>query len=323
MRNSAAAIIALAVLVVALMAAAGTMFTVSQTEQAVVLRFGEPVSGRERVTDPGLHFKVPFIESVVILDKRLLDLETPQQEVLTHDNQRLLVDAFMRYRIVDPLKFYQTVRTVEGGASQLQLVLNSTIRRVLGDASITDVVRDKREDLMLQIRQLVNGEAENIGVAVADTRIRRADYPKEISAGVFGRMQTERQREAAEFRAQGAEKAATIRAKADRDVTVLLAESQQKADTTRGEGDAERNQVFNQAFGKDPDFFAFYRSMQAYQTGLNSNNTRLILSPDSNFFRFFESPNGISPKPDANVPPNQAQPQQPQAKAGDTGARSD
>lgn len=321
MRNSIAAVVALAFVVVVLLAAAGTMFTVSQTEQAVVLRFGDPVPGRERVTDPGLHLKIPFVESVVILDKRLLDLETPQEEVLTHDNQRLLVDAFMRYRIVDPLKFYQTVRTVEGGTSQLELVLNSTIRRVLGDASITDVVRDKREDLMSQIRQLVNAEADRIGVAVVDTRIRRADFPKEISAGVFGRMQTERQREAAEFRAQGAEQAAKIRAKADRDVTVLLAEAQQQADTTRGQGDAERNQVFNEAFGKDPSFFAFYRSMQAYQTGLKPNDTRLILTPNSNFFRFFDGPNGVSAAPpDSNVPPAHAQPQ---AKVGDAGARPD
>jgi membrane protease subunit HflC len=226
----------------------------------------------------------------------------------------------MRYRIVDPLKFYQTVRTVEGGASQLQLVLNSTIRRVLGDASITDVVRDKREDLMAQIRQLVNSEADRIGVAVADTRIRRADFPKEISAGVFGRMQTERQREAAEFRAQGSEQAQTIRAKADRDVTVVVAQAQQQADTTRGAGDAERNQVFNAAFGQDPDFFAFYRSMQAYQTGLKADDTRLILTPDSDFFRFFGNPNGTSVQPDSTPQPNP--PPQPQAKLGDA-ARSD
>ncbi|HWG04715.1 MAG TPA: protease modulator HflC [Beijerinckiaceae bacterium] len=319
MKNPIAAVAALAVLVVVLMATTGSMFTVSQTEQAVVLRFGEPVPGRERVTEPGLHFKVPFVESVVILDKRLLDLETPQQEVLTHDNQRLLVDAFMRYRIVDPLKFYQTVRTVDGGMSQLQLVLNSTIRRVLGDASITDVVRDKREDLMAQIRQLVNSEADRIGVAVADTRIRRADFPKEISAGVFGRMQTERQREAAEYRAQGSEQAQTIRAKADRDVTVLVAQAQQQADTTRGAGDAERNQVFNEAFGQDPDFFAFYRSMQAYQTGLKPDDTRLILTPDSNFFRFFGDPSGTSGQPDSSPQPS---PPQPQAKLGDA-ARPD
>ena len=322
MRNSVGGIVALAILVVALLTAVGTMFTVSQTEQAVVLRFGDPVPGRERVTDPGLHFKIPFIESVVILDKRLLDLETPQEEVLTHDNQRLLVDAFMRYRIVDPLKFYQTVRTLDGGTSQLQLVLTSTIRRILGDATITDVVRDKREDLMSQIRQLVNSEADRIGVVVADTRIRRADFPKEISDGVFRRMQSERQRQAAEYRAQGSEQAQTIRAKADRDVTVLLAQAQQQADTTRGQGDAERNQVFNQAFGQDPNFFAFYRSMQAYQTGLQSSDTRLILSPDSDFFRFFGNPSGVPGQADTNAPPT-SPPAQPQAKLGNAGPRPD
>ena len=321
MRNSFAAIVALAVLVVVLLAADGSMFTVSQTEQAVVLRFGEPVPGRERVTDPGLHFKIPFVESVVILDKRLLDLETPQAEVLTNDNQRLLVDAFMRYRILDPLKFYQTVRTVEGGTSQLGLVLNSTIREVLGNASITDVVRDKREELMSQILTLVNSEADRIGVTVVDTRIRRADFPKEISDGVFRRMQSERQREAAQYRAQGSEQAQTIKAKADRDVTVLVAEAQQTADTTRGQGDAERNQVFNEAFGKDPDFFAFYRSMQAYQAGLKSDDTRLILSPNSDFFRFFGNPSGVAaPPPETTAQPNQPQPQ---AKVGETAARAE
>jgi membrane protease subunit HflC len=320
-RNSLAAVVALAILVVALLTAAGTMFTVSQTEQAVVLRFGDPVPGRERVTDPGLHFKIPFVESVVILDKRLLDLETPQEEVLTNDNQRLLVDAFMRYRIVDPLKFYQTVRTVDGGTSQLELVLNSTIRQVLGDASITDVVRDKREDLMTQIRLLVNAEADRIGVTVADTRIRRADFPMEISAGVFRRMQSERQREAAQFRAQGSEQAQTIRAKADRDVTVLVADAQQTADTTRGQGDAERNQVFNEAFGKDPGFFAFYRSMQAYETALKSNDTRLILAPNSDFFRFFGEPSGLpATQPDTTAQPSRPQPQ---AKLGQAVAPTD
>lgn len=323
MKNSVAAIVALAILVVALLTMDGSMFIVSQTEQAVVLRFGDPVPGRERVTDPGLHFKIPFVESVVILDKRLLDLETPQEEVLAHDNQRLLVDAFMRYRIIDPLKFYQTVRSIDGGASQLGLVLNSTIRRILGDATMTDIVRDKREELMTQILAQANAEAARIGVTVVDTRIRRADFPKEISAGVFNRMNTERQRQAAEYRAQGSEQAQTIRAKADRDVTVLLAEAQQTADTTRGEGDAERNQVFNAAFGKDPDFFAFYRSMQAYATGLKSGDTRLILAPSSNFFRFFGSPSGVAAaQPDATARPGQP-PLQPQARAGDTGARTD
>jgi membrane protease subunit HflC len=295
------------------------MYTVAQTEQAVVLRFGEPVPGRERVTDPGLHFKIPFVESVVILDKRILDLETPQEEVLAHDNQRLLVDAFMRYRIVDPLKFYQTVRSIDGGANQLGLVLNSTVRRILGDASMTDIVRDKREELMTQILAQVNSEADRIGVTVVDTRVRRADFPKEISDGVFRRMQSERQREAAEYRAQGSEQAQTIKAKADRDVTVLLAEAQQTADTTRGQGDAERNQVFNEAFGQDPDFFAFYRSMQAYQAGLKSDDTRLILAPNSDFFRFFGGPSGVAPQPDTTAEPNRP----PQAKAGETAARAD
>ena len=270
------------------------LFTVDQTEQALVLRFGEPVAGRGLITQPGLNFKVPFIEQVVFLDKRILDLETPKQEVLASDNQRIEVDAFVRYKITDPLKFYQTVNNVSGANGQLASVLNSAVRRVLGEATLTEIVRDKRAALMIGIRDQVDSEGKRIGVGVIDVRIRRADLPKEISEKVFSRMQTERQREATEFRAQGSEQAQRIRAKADRDVIVLLAETQRIADQTRGEGEGERNRVFAEAFGKDPAFFAFYRSMQAYETGLKPGETRMVLSPKSDFFRFFGNPSGIS-----------------------------
>ena len=270
------------------------LFTVDQTEQALVLRFGEPVAGRGLITQPGLNFKVPFIEQVVFLDKRILDLETPKQEVLASDNQRIEVDAFVRYKITDPLKFYQTVNNVSGANGQLASVLNSAVRRVLGEATLTEIVRDKRAALMIGIRDQVDSEGKRIGVGVIDVRIRRADLPKEISEKVFSRMQTERQREATEFRAQGSEQAQRIRAKADRDVIVLLAETQRIADQTRGEGEGERNRVFAEAFGKDPAFFAFYRSMQAYETGLKPGETRMVLSPKSDFFRFFGNPSGVS-----------------------------
>ncbi|MEJ0094236.1 MAG: protease modulator HflC [Methylocella sp.] len=269
-----------------------SIFTVQQTEQALVLRFGEPVPGRGLVTTPGLHFKIPFIENVIYFDNRILDLEAPKQEVLASDNTRIEVDSFIRYKIVDPLKFYQTVGTIERANAQLGFVLNSAVRRVLGEASLTQIVRDDRSSLMAKIRDQVNSESERLGVAAVDVRIRRADLPKQISEKVFSRMQTERAREAAEYRAQGSEQAQTITAKADRDVVVLRGDAQRQADQTRGEGDAERNRIFAEAYGKDPDFFAFYRSMQAYEAGLKSSDTRLVLSPKSDFFRFFGSPDG-------------------------------
>jgi membrane protease subunit HflC len=268
-----------------------SMFTVQQTEQALVLRFGEPVPGRGLVTTPGLHFKIPFVENVVYLDNRILDLEAPKQEVLASDNTRIEVDSFIRYKITDPLKFYQTVGSIDRANSQLGFVLNSAVRRVLGEANLTEIVRDDRANLMAKIRDQVNLEGGRLGVAVVDVRIRRADLPKQISEKVFSRMQTERAREAAEYRAQGSEQAQKITAKADRDVVVLRGDAQRQADQTRGQGDAERNRIFAEAYGKDPDFFAFYRSMQAYEAGLKAGDTRLVLSPKSDFFRFFGSPN--------------------------------
>ena len=305
MKQSFATLVVAAILVAIVLVAGGALFTVGQTEQALVLRFGEPVAGRGLVTTPGLHYKLPLIETVVTLDNRILDLESPQQEIIASDNQRLVVDAFLRYHITDPLKFYQTVLTTEGARNQLGSVMNSALRRVLSSATITDIVRDKRDQLMAAILKSVDAEGERIGVNVIDTRIRRADFPREISDGVFRRMVSERQREAAEFRAQGAEISQRIKAKADRDVTVLTAEAQQKADITRGEGDAERNHVFAEAYGRDPDFFAFYRSMQAYETSLKSGDTRLVMSPTSDFFRYFSDPNGghaSTPTPKTVVP---------------------
>jgi membrane protease subunit HflC len=280
----------LAVLVVAaLIVGYSSLFTVYQTQQALVLRLGQP---QAPVTTPGLHVKAPFIDNVVYIDKRILDLEAPAQEVIASDQKRLVVDAFARYRIKDALRFYQTLGSITGANSQLAILLNSALRRVLGEVTFTHVVRDQRADLMSRIQQLVDREAGAYGIEVVDVRIRRADLPEQNSQAVYQRMQTERQREAAEFRAQGAQRAQEIRSRADRDVTVLVADATSKSEQIRGEGDATRNQIFAEAFNRDPDFFAFYRSMQAYETGLKPSDTRLLLKPDTSFFRYFNDPQG-------------------------------
>ncbi|HVY56957.1 MAG TPA: protease modulator HflC [Xanthobacteraceae bacterium] len=267
-----------------------SLFVVYQTRQALVIRLGEPVAV---ITEPGLHVKWPLIESVVYIDKRILDLENPAQEVIASDQKRLVVDAFARYRIEKPLRFYQTVGSSDGAAnSRLSTLLNSALRRVLGGDTLTHVVRDDRAELMARVRDQVDREAGAFGISIVDVRIRRADLPEQNSQAVYQRMQTERQREAAEFRALGSQRSQEIRARADRDVTVLIAEAQSKAEQTRGEGDAERNRIFAEAFSKDQDFFSFYRSMQAYETGLKPNDTRMLLKPDSEFFRYFADPNG-------------------------------
>jgi modulator of FtsH protease HflC len=274
----------------------GSLFTVYQTKQALVIRLGKPV---RVVADPGLHLKYPMIDTVVSIDKRILDLESPPQEVIASDQKRLVVDAFARYRIEDPLKFYQTVSTIEGARSRLSTLLISALRRVLGEATFIQVVRDERPQLTARMREQLDREAAAFGIVVIDVRIRRADLPEQNSQAVYQRMQTERQRIAAEARAQGSQRSQEIRARADRDVTVLIAESQSKAEQTRGEGDAKRNQIFAEAYGKDPGFFAFYRSMQAYETGLRSNDTRMLLRPDSDFFRYFVDPSG-KPRDEGN-----------------------
>jgi membrane protease subunit HflC len=289
------AVLALAVLVVVW----SSLFTVYQTQQALVVRLGNPVAV---VSQPGLHFKAPFIDSVINVDRRILDLEAPPQEVIASDQKRLVVDAFARYRIEDPLRFYQTLGSITGANSQLSILLNSALRRVLGEVTFTHVVRDQRADLMNRIQKLMDQEARSYGIQVVDVRIRRADLPEQNSQAVYQRMQTERQREAAEFRAQGAQRAQEIRSRADREVTVLVAEAQSKAEQIRGEGDAKRNQIFAEAFSKDPGFFAFYRSMQAYETGLKSSDTRFLLKPDSSFFRFFNNPAGAMNPPPPGAP---------------------
>ncbi len=286
-------LLALFIILVGLAAVAIYMsaYIVHQNEQALVLRFGEP---KQVVTTPGLKWRYPVVDTVEIYDKRILDLDTAPQEVTASDQKRLVVDAFARYKIVDSLKFYQTLRYEDGVRSRLGPIVESSLRRVLGAATFQDLVRDKREHLMNEIAAQVNKEGEEFGLEVVDVRIKRADLPEQNSKSVFERMRAERQREAAEFRAEGAAQANRITATADREATVIKAEATRKGEQTRGQGDAERNRIYADAYTRDQDFFEFYRSMQAYETGLQSKDTRLLITPDSDFFKYFSDPKGRS-----------------------------
>jgi membrane protease subunit HflC len=289
MKSGISGVVALIVLLVVVIVGFSSVYTVRQTEQALVVRLGEPV---RVVTEPGLNFKVPFIDSVISIDKRILDLENPAQEIIANDQRRLVVDAFARYRIKNALRFYQSIGSIQAANIQLTTLLNAAMRRVLGEVTFIQIVRDEREGLMSKIRDQLDKEADGYGISVVDVRIRRADLPEANSQAVYQRMQTERQREAAEFRAQGGQKAQEIRSKADREATVIIADANSTAEQTRGAGDGERNRLFAEAYGKDPDFFAFYRSMTAYENSLKTNDTRFLLRPDSEFFKFFANPSG-------------------------------
>jgi membrane protease subunit HflC len=299
MRSPVAGIVTLVALFVAAIVFYSSIFTVSQTEQALVVRLGRPV---DVVSEPGLNFKAPFIDTVISIDKRILDLENPSQEVIASDQKRLVVDAFARYRIKNPLRFYQSIGSIQAANIQLTTLLNASLRRVLGEVTFINVVRDERENLMTRIREQLDREADQYGIQVVDVRIRRADLPEQNSLAVYKRMQTEREREAQEFRAQGGQKAQEIRSKADREATVIIADANSTAEQTRGVGDAERNRLFAEAYGRDPEFFAFYRSMSAYEAGLRSSDTRFLLRPDSEFFRFFANPSGHAPSAAAPKP---------------------
>jgi modulator of FtsH protease HflC len=267
---------------------------VHQNEQVLVLRFGEP---KQVIRQPGLNWKVPFVDTIDKFDKRILDLTTAEQEVTASDQKRLIVDAFARYRVVDPLLFYQNVRDERRVAVVLGPLIESAIRRVLGNATLADVVKDRREPLMKDIAGQVNREGKDYGVEVVDVRIKRADLPQANLESVFNRMKADRVREATELRAQGGAEKNRIEANADRDVTIIKAEAVKKSEQLRGDGDAQRNAVFNDAFGRDQEFFRFYRSMQAYEQALKPGETRMLLSPDSDFLRYFTNPTGgVAPK---------------------------
>jgi len=311
------------------------LFTVQQTQQALVLQFGNPIrvinapagltpakEGAAEETGgqqprgnvlgsdnsgPGLYFKIPFIQNVEYFDKRILDIDTGSEEVIASDQKRLVVDAFARYKIVNPLLFFQAVRDEQTANSRLGAVLEASLRRVLGGASFVAVVRDKREALMRTIASQVNQEAEPFGVKVVDVRIKRVDLPEPNMQAIYRRMQTERQQQAAEIRAEGEGASRGIRADADRQVTVIKAEATGESERIRGDGDAERNRIYADAFNKDPDFFAFYRSMQAYEASLKSDGTRLLLSPDSQFFQYFNGDTGKTAQPPSPAPSKPAE----------------
>ena len=261
-----------------------SIFIVKEVNQAIVLQFGDP---KKIITKPGLNFKLPFIQNVVFLDKRILNLDAPPEEVIASDQKRLIVDAFARFQIVDPLKFYISVGNERVARSRLSTIINSRIRSVLGTQRLQTLLSEDRTKQMALIQEGVNNEAEKFGIKIVDVRIKRADLPQANSNAIFARMQTEREREAKEFRAKGAEMAVTITSTADKEVTVILANAEKKSEIMKGEGDGQRNKIFAQAFGQDPQFFAFYRAMQAYEKALIGGETSLILSPDSEFFKFF------------------------------------
>ena len=279
-------IIAVVLVGVAIVLSWSAAFIVDQREQVLVLQFGDP---KRVIQEPGLNFKIPFIQQTVRFDKRLLDFDNAPEEVIASDQKRLVVDAFARYHITDPLKFYQTVGTEMALRPRLGSVLNSTLRQVLGTVPLQEVVSEKRGALMLEIRDIVRTEAARFGIRVEDVRIKRADLPAQNSEAIYRRMQTERQQEAAELRAKGAEEAQKIRAEANRQKVVIVAEAERDAQILRGDGEGQMNRIFAEAFGRDPEFFSFYRSMQAYEAALGTDDTTMVLSPDSDFFRYFGS----------------------------------
>jgi membrane protease subunit HflC len=274
-------------LVVAGLALTNAVFIVDQTEQALVLQFGEP---RRVIRTPGLWAKRPFLEDVKRYDNRLLDFEPPPEEVIVSDQKRLVVDTYTRYRITDSLLFYQTVNTEVAVRARLSAMVNGSLRRVLGNVTLSALLSHERPAIMGQIRDEVAEQGKSFGIEVVDVRIRRADLPEENSQAIFARMVSERQQQAAQYRGEGAEAAQTVRANADRERTIIVAEAQRSAQRVRGDGDAESIRIYADAFGQDKEFFAFYRSMQAYRDALNGRSTSFVLTPGSGFFRFFEKP---------------------------------
>ena len=274
----------LPILVLAGFVAYLSFFTVKEINQAIVLQFGDP---KKVIAEPGLQVKIPFIQNVVFIDRRILSLDPAPEEVIASDQKRLIVDAYARFKIVDPLKFYISVGDERVARSRLATIINSRLRSVLGKQSLATLLSEDRSKQMAIIQEGVNNEAKKFGITIIDVRIKRADLPQANSEAIYKRMQTEREREAKEFRARGAEMAVTITSTADKEVTVLLANAKKKSEIMKGEGDGQRNKIFANAFGKDPDFFSFYRAMQAYEKALIGGDTSLILSPDSDFFKFF------------------------------------
>ena len=287
-------LVTLAVAALLLAGVSGTLFTVNQTQQALVLQFGEP---KRTIQEPGLAFKLPFIQDVTYYEKRVLSL-IPQdaEEVILSDQKRLQVDAYARYQIEDPLLFYQPVRNELGARGRLEAIIDSSVRRALGRETLASILTGQRNDITRSIGEEVNASVSSLGIKIIDVRLRRADYPAATSQNIFNRMKSEREREAKEFRATGEEEAQKIRADAEKTRTVIISEAQREAQETRGAGDGKAIEIYADSFGQDADFFAFYRSMEAYRKSMNNNDTSLVLSPDSSFFRFFKDKNGTDQK---------------------------
>ena len=281
-------IVFVALLVVLAVVGSGALFTVDQTEQALVVEFGEIV---RPVSQPGLHAKIPFIQNVISFDRRLLNVELPGEEVILGDQRRLIVDTVTVFRISDPLKFYQAVGPAPDAIrGRLNSIVTGSLRRVLGNNKLLDVLSADRERIMSTIRQQVNAEMANFGITIEDVRIRRADLPQENTEAILQRMQSERQRVAAQARAEGAEAAQRIRADADRQRTVLLADARAKADELRGEGEAAATQTYAQAFGQDPAFFSYWRTLQGYRNVFDNGAARLVITPDNDYLRLLQAP---------------------------------
>jgi membrane protease subunit HflC len=274
---------------VAIFVVSQAAFIVPMTEQTLVLQFGDPVA---QYTEPGLKFKTPFVQDVVTFDKRVLNIETPPVEVILADQKRLMVETFARYKISDMLQFYKSLETEDQANARLDNIINSTLRGVLGDVQLVDVLSDKRAAIMAKVNKQVDAEVNGFGIKIVDIQIVSAELPKQTISAIFDRMRTERQREAAQFRAQGKEQAQEIRSKADKERTVLLAEAGSQAQMSRGEGDAEASKIYAAAYKRDPDFYAFYRTMQAYRDSLPGDNTTYVLSPDSEFLQYFKGYTG-------------------------------
>jgi membrane protease subunit HflC len=262
----------------------GSIFTVDQRQQVLILQFGEPIRS---INKPGINFKLPFLQEALFFDKRIIDLDISEQEVIASDQKRLIINAFAKYKIIDPLKFYTTVRSTQGLTNKLTGILDSSLRQVIGGAALSELLTENRSKIMEEIRDVVGRESEIFGVKIVDVRIMRADLPKENSDAIFARMQTEREKEAKEIRANGAEEAAKIRAEADKQKTILLAKAKKTADLTRGSGEAEAIKIYASSYGQDPEFADFYRSMNAYKEAFKAENTKMIISPDGEFFKYF------------------------------------
>ena len=288
------------VLVVAGIFAMSALFIVDQTELALVLQFGQP---RRVIRDPGLKVKRPFLEDVILYDNRLLDFEPPPEEVIVSDQKRLVVDTYTRYRITDPLLFFQTVNSEAAVRARLNAMVSGSLRRVLGGVTLSALLSDQRPAIMHQIRDEVAAQGKSFGIDVVDVRIRRADLPEENSQAIFARMVSEREQQAAQYRAEGAEAAQTVRANADRERTVIIAEAQRDAQKVRGDGDAQSIRIYADAFGQDKEFFAFWRSMAAYRDALTGHGTSFVLTPDTGFFRFFENSGATETPPAASAGP--------------------